>query len=332
MDLRALISLVLLLSGFNAFAFNEEKFAQSLGMERVLEGNPYTFLGVHTVYADEDLSRQMLVMNDVQSKLEAPRILKSKDYLIVEIPNDEKSYTSMALVGVREEEVKLHWKKTSSIWNILIEEFSIIKTSHAQDCLPFGISLGAGIEGLQNFLSSPLGRNALNCLGDVAKGAWGSTGGFALGIGQGIKNLIKDPKGFWDDKVAHMKSVVNFIKSFSQNLTSSFPSLASLPAEAKLSFFCGLTGGIGGSLLLTALTGGGTFWKVMGLLTTTLRHIVALAPAFDVLKNTDHIKHMPKEFFTKLQQSPDPQRLVNEINRAAQIGKPELILQKMRTI
>lgn len=332
MSLRIFIPLIFLLTSLNLFAFSEEKFARSLGLEPVLEGNPYTFLGVHTVYTNDTLSRQMLVMNDVPAKLTEARIIKSKDYLIVEIPKDDTRYVSMALVGISEDEVKDRWKITTSVWKTILDELSPIKKSYAQDCNPFGISYGSGIEGLQNFFSSTVGRHALSCLGDILQGAWGSTGGFVISIGEGIANLLKDPKKFWDGKVAQMKQIVDFIKSFDGKIQSSFPTLGNLPVEAKLSFFCGLAGGIGGSLLFSALTGGSTLWKVLGVMATTLRHVVALHPAFQVLKKSNHIKLMPKEFFTKLQRSSNPQRIVDEINRVARLGNPQLILQRMRTI
>src|SRR5690606_40895959 len=106
MNARWLLGLILLISSFTASAFDEDKLAEALGLEIISEGNPYNYLGINKIYANDSLSRQLLIVSDVPGELKEKRLFEQKGFLIYEIPKSEKSYVSMALVGIKAEEIE----------------------------------------------------------------------------------------------------------------------------------------------------------------------------------------------------------------------------------
>lgn len=330
MGIRYLFSLILFITSFNAWSsFDEAKFARSLGLQEVLEGHPYNFLGVHTMYADESLTRQMLVMRDIPAPLESMRIIPSKNYLIVEIPKSEKSYTSMALVGISEEEIKGYWK-TTSLWENIRNEFIPLKKAYSFDCEIVGLPKLNGLEAVQRFFGTPFARNALSCMGEFLDGAWEATGGFVVSVGKGIVNLIKDPKKFWDEKVGQMRNLANFIRTFDLKMKNDFPALANLPADLKAHIVCGMAGGLGASLLSSVMMGSAPLMTTLSMMSTFLMRVVKLVPVFDTLRRTGVIGQMPKGFFTKLVKGKNHDNVLARLNQMAAQRRPDLILATMR--
>lgn len=324
MKIRAFLALLITFISFNLFAFDEEKFAQALGLELVSEGHPYNFLGVNTMYANDSLSRQMLVVKDVKAHLPEMRIIKARGYLILEIPRNENSYASMALVGITEEEITKNIK-TTSVWRKIWNELDPLPKAYSEECAVRGTASAAGLEGLQNFYGSSFAKGALKCMSNFFQGVWDATGGQVAGAVEGIKNLIADPAAFWDKRVEEMKNIGKFIAHFDTKMKEMYGSIANLPAETKTQMLCSFVGGLGGNAALAILAGGAGLGKLLFQMEGYVSRIMSLEKVFSLLEKSGKLKTIPTRFYETLSTGRLPQSVMDTLNTFAFKKFPDLV-------
>jgi hypothetical protein len=220
MVVRTLFYFTFLLSSSLLFAIDEEKLAKSLDLDPVLEAHPYNFFGVTSMYANEPLTRQMLVIQDVDAELKETRFIEAKDFFIVEIPKDNKKYASFAFVGIKQEEVKplITAPPTDTALTSLLRHLSLIPVSFANGiCEVKGPSSFESIEALNNYYQTAYVQDTLKCLGQKLPP-----------FRDNLDLLKKDPKAFWEKKLKELTNLLAFISLApkSEKLCDFFKSLS----------------------------------------------------------------------------------------------------------
>jgi hypothetical protein len=300
MILRVLIGLILALLATKLYAFDEMKFADALGLELVTEGHPYNFLGVNRMYANDSLSRQLLVMTEVPAELKETRILHAKGYLILELPLSKQTYISMALVGISEDEIKRKMI-TTSIWKNIWLQLHPLPTAYGNDdCLLTGTPETPGIEQVSQFYGRSYLKGALSCIGNALHGVAGSTYGRLKDTVEGIQHLISDPNGFWDKKVQALNNIVEFIKNFDSRLKGLAASIAQLPAETKVQMICSFVGSLGGDAILAMLAPGAGLGSVLFRMEEYVMKLVKLENVFGFLNQVGKLRSVPVQFYERI--------------------------------
>ncbi len=333
MILRCIFALVLIFTSSLTKAFDEEKFAQTLGLELVSEGHPYNFFGVHTMYANENLSRQLLLMRDVPGELKDLRIIQAKGYLIAELPKSASTYMSMALVGISEDEIRRHLRPTT-VWQKLWDQFNPLPQAYGlEDCSTIqGRPTARGLEQLQAFYGSTFVRGSLSCISNFRHGLWGSTGGRVGDLVEGIGNLITDPRAFWHRRVEQVRNLERFIANFDARIRGISSFIARLPAEAKVQMLCGFLGGLGGDALTTILAGGAGLGQLMFRVEEYIRKLTSLDRVFRVLGQVNKIVLIPPDFYARLATSRVPAATIDALYSLAERELPQAIINAMRSL
>lgn len=326
MWIRAYLTLLLTFLSFSTLAFDEARFATSLGLEIISEGNPYNFLGVNTMYANDSLSRQMMVMTDVPAELKEMRIIRAKGYLIVEIPKSPTTYISMALVGIGEEEIKQKIT-TTSVWEKILHELDPFKKAYSgedPDCA-YGTPATPGIGELAAAYGTNFLKGTLKCVSNVLHGVWDSTGGRVAGFIEGVGNLINDPKGFWDKKVEGMKNMVDFVSNFDTKMKEMLGTFAKIPAETKVQMACSFIGNLGADALLAVLAGGAGLGTLVFRMEQYISRMVSLEKVFSVLEKMGKLRSIPPTFFDRLSAAKIPQSTIDTMTVFAKHNIPDLL-------
>lgn len=324
MNLRALFILILSLFSTSLFAFDELKFATSLGLELVSEGHHYNFMGINTMYVNDSLGRQMMVVSDVPGELKEMRIIKRKDFLIVEIPKSPTSYVSMALIGITEEEVKQN-VKTTSVWDKILQELNPIQKAYSNECGIHGAANLAGLEQVASLYGSSFGKGALACISSFLQGVWDATGGQVADMAEGLKNLWNDPGGFWDKKVQEMKNLKNFILNFDTKIKEMAVGIANLPAETKTQMICSFVGSIGADAAIAILAGGAGVGKILFRLEEYVVRIARLEKVFSYLNKIGKVKNIPIGFYERLSSGTLPARMLDNLDVFANHSLTEVL-------
>jgi hypothetical protein len=333
MIIRGVLALVLILASPLLRAFEEEKFAHALGLELVSEGHPYNFLGVHTMYANETLSRQLLLMRDVPAALPELRIIRAKGYLILEIPKSASTYYSMALVGITEEEIRRNLAPTT-VWRKLWNELTPLPRAYGvEDCSGIeGRPTARGLEQLQAFYGSSFVQGSFRCISNFLQGIWGSTGGRVGDLVDGIRNLVTDPRAFWDRRVQEVRNLERFIANFDSRIKSMASSIAQLPTETKVHMLCGFLGGLGADAVIAILAGGAGVGQLLFRAEEYIRRLTTLDRVFLMLQQAGKLTHIPPDFFQRLATSRVPILLVDTLNKLATRYLPDLVTGVMECI
>ena len=329
MIFRAFLALIFTLLSTSTFAFDEAKFAASLGLELVSEGNPYNFMGINTIYVNDATSRQMLVVSDVPGELKEMRIYKQKGFLIVEIPKSEKSYVSMALVGITEEEVQQNIK-TTSVFRKILNELNPLSQAYAGECGIQGTASLNGIESLERLYGSSFAKGALSCISKFLQGVWDSTGGQVAGAIEGIKNLVNDPKGFWNKKVQEMKNLGNFIAHFDTKIKEMAVGIANLPSETKAQMICSFVGSLGADAAIAILAGGAGLGRMIFRLEQYVSRIVNMSKVFTLLNRTGKLKSVPMGFYERLSSGKLADSVINNLNTFASHNLTDVVQGAMQ--
>jgi hypothetical protein len=324
MIFRGLFALILTIFSSTLFAFDELKFAASLGLELVSEGHPYNFMGVNSMYVNDSLGRQMMVVSSVPGELKEMRIFQRKGFLIVEIPNDASSYISMALVGVTEEEVKQH-VKTTSVWKKIIQELNPLPNAYSNECGIHGAASLNGLEQMASYYGTAFGKGALQCISSFLQGVWDATGGQVADMAEGIKNLVNDPGAFWDRKVEELKNLKNFILNFDTKIKEMAVGIANLPAETKTQMICSFVGSIGADAAIAILAGGAGVGKILFRLEEYVTRIARLEKVFSLLNKVGKLREVPIGFFERMSSGTLPARLMDNLNVFANHNLSEVI-------
>jgi hypothetical protein len=324
MIFRGLFALILTLLSSSLFAFDELKFATSLGLELVSEGHPYNFMGVNTMYVNDTLGRQMMVVSSVPGELKEMRIIQRKGFLIVEIPRDATTYVSMALVGITEQEVKDH-VKTTSVWKKIFQELNPLPSAYSNECGIQGAAILHGIEEMASYYGSVFGKGALQCISSFLQGVWDATGGQIQDIGEGIANLVRDPGAFWDRKVQELKNLKEFIYHFDTKIKQMVVGIANLPAETKTQMICSFIGGIGADAAMAIIAGGAGVGKILFRLEEYVTKIARLEKVFALLSKAGKLRNVPIGFYERLTSGALPARLMDNLNTFAHHNLTDVI-------
>ncbi len=333
MILRGMLTLLLLLASPLLQAFEEEKFAHALGLELVSEGHPYNFFGVHTMYANENLSRQLLLMRDVPGELKELRIIQAKGYLIAELPKSAGTYISMALVGINEDEIRRNLTLTT-VWHKLWNQLNPLSQAFGvEDCSTIqGRPTARGLEQLQAFYGSTFVRGSINCITNFSRGVWRSTGGRVGDLIEGIGNLIRDPRAFWDRRVQQVRNLEHFIANFDSTMRSVGSGIARLPIEAKVQMLCGFLGGLGADAAIAILAGGAGLGALMFRVEEYIQRLMSMERVFRVLDRANRIIDIPPDFYARLASSRIPIVMIESLNALATRNIPDLIIGAMRGV
>lgn len=185
------------------FALDEEKIAKSLDLDPVLEAHPYNFFGVSSMYANDPLTRQMLVIQNVDAALKEMRIIEGKGFFVVEFPKNEKSYSSFAFVGIKQEEVKPLLNSSLSVTSFLEQVFFLLPESRAnQTCDVKAPSSFSSIEVLHKYYEIAYVKDTLKCLNHKLPP-----------FKENLELLTKDPELFWVKKIREHRNLLAFISS-----------------------------------------------------------------------------------------------------------------------
>lgn len=306
------------------FAFDETRVAASLGLELVLEGHPYNFFGINALYVNDDMSRQMLVVSSVQGELKETRFFHHKGFLIVEIPKSSTHYASVAFVGIKEDEVK-EKIKTTSVWRKFFDELNPLPKAYASDCsLTPNLNLD-GIKTLADHYGKSLWKSALKCMDQANNSFYDGTIGRAKDLKEGLANLFQDPKKFWEEKVAAVRNVGEFISQFDVKIKQMSAALMKLPAEIIASFLCGFIGGMGADALISLMVGGIGAGKLLFRLEEFVTRLIRLEKVFSVLEKAGKLKSIPMEFIEKLSLGRIPESLMKSLDTFGKHDFPEFI-------
>ncbi len=333
MVLRYLLTVVFLFASSLSQAFEEEKFARALGLELVTEGHPFTVFGVHTMYANENLSRQLLLMRDVPGELKELRILQAKGYLIAELPKSAGTYFSMALVGITEDEIRRNLTQTT-VWHKLWDQLHPLPRAHAlEDCSVIeGRPTARGLEQLQAFYGSTFVRGSFSCVHNLLRGVWASSGGRVNDLVEGISNLITDPRAFWDRRVQQVRNLERFIANFDTRFRSIASSIAILPTSAKVQMLCGFLGGLGTDAAIAILAGGAGLGQLLFRMEEYVRRLSLMERVFLALARTNRIADIPPDFYARFASSRYPIAVIETLNSLADRQLPQAIINTMRTM
>lgn len=331
MGTRWLFGLILLIFSCTTFAFDEDKLASALGLEVISEGNPYNYLGINKIYANDNLSRQLLIVTDVPGELKEKRLFEQKGFLIYEIPKSDKSYVSMALVGIKAEEIDQALGSSSSVWKTIKRELNPFPSAYASyDCAMAGENSLGNLSQLGTHFGSSVASGAAKCISSFLQGIWDATGGQIKDAYEGLKNLIDDPKGFWNKKVDQFKNIKDFILNFETKMTELMDNIASLPGETKVMLICNFVGSLGTSAAITLLSGGAGTAGLMLRIENFVSKIAGMSKVFSVLNKIGKLKSMPPEFFKKLGSGKISDKVLTNLNTFAKHDLGDVITGAMK--
>jgi hypothetical protein len=284
MLLRLLFTTLFLFLSSGLLAFDEAKVAVSLGLELVSEGHPFNFFGVNSVYVNDDMSRQMLVVSNVEGELKEKRIFHHKGFLIVEIPKTSTSYTSIAFVGIKEDEVN-EKIKTTSVWKKIWNELKPVRRVYAEeDCGLTSTTPLTGISQIASHYGTNVIKSSLRCINQINQGFNDGTVGRLKDFNDGLIELFKDPKAFWEKKVQALKNVGEFITHFDVKMKELSVALTKLSPDVIAGLICSFIGGMGADALITLMAGGLGIGKLL----------------FRIEEFVSKLISMPREFFERL--------------------------------
>lgn len=292
--MRFLLLIISLILPLTALAFDEFEVAPKLGLDVGMGGKPWTFLGTTSVFVNEDLSRQMMVVRNATGKLKSVQFIDAPGYLIVNIPEGKETFTSLALVGIPRESILPYLDSVTFSWKNLL---TIFPSAQASVCGTSGMPAIPGLTELTTYFTTGPGAGFARCLMNFAQGAWSATGGVVTNFIQGVGNLLSDPRGFWDGKVAQMRNMWNFVTHFRQSMNGLIQQVQGLTPEIITQMMCGFLGGVGAGIAVALLTGGAGLGPLMARVTSYVTKITGLARVFSLLGSLGRLATIPGRFF-----------------------------------
>lgn len=316
--------LILLLLFFtqSAFAVTEGDLSTRFFLEEVSSGKPFNFLGVHSLYSNESLSRYMMVVRNLSGQ-KTKSLVKVDDFYILELPESESTYSSIALVGFTQKEIEESLNHTSFIKTIW-RELSPFPKAYGNDCGPRNPLLN-GIDELGDFFTQGSGRAVMNCLGPLLQGAWDSTGGMVMAAGRGIQSLVTNPRGFWRARVQQMRNLENFVRNFETKMRQIGSALVRLPDSVKATLLCSFAGGIGADALLAILTGGAGAVAVIARVDRYLAKVLRLERVLARLGQLGKLENISPAFLSSLVTSRRADQVIDEINTFQRHGMDDIV-------
>ncbi len=324
------IFILLIFISFQALGFDQDKFASDLGMEVSMKGKPWTYLGTHAIYGNSSLSRTMMIVNEVPGEIKGPQIIKGEGFLIVQVPC-WVGHNSIALVGITEEEIRPLLAKYS-VWKTILRELNPFPNAYAsselRDCPPAGTPFEAIPGNFQNVgthFGSNLNKMILDCMGPALRGVWDSTGGAIAGFADGIALLTRDPAKFWDDKVAQMKNLKDFITNFQSKMQSMAVTIMKLPAEVVTAIICSFSASLGTDALIALLTGGAGVAALILRVDKFIMRILKLERALALLARLGKLASVPVEFLKRVATGEISDKFLDSMDIFAKQDMPDLL-------
>jgi hypothetical protein len=146
-----------------------------------------------------------------------------------------------------------------------------------------------------------------------------------VGAYEGLKDLIADPKAFWDKKVQGAKNMINFISHFDTKIKEIASGIAQMPTETKVQMVCSFIGQLGGDALIAVLTAGAGAGKLMFSMEQYITKIMRLEKVFAVLQRVGKLKNIPSHFWERLASSRLPQSTMDSMMTFANHNIPDLL-------
>jgi hypothetical protein len=336
--MRYLSFIILVLFQFSAQAqslFSYEDTAMKLGLNIISIGKPFTFPGVHRFYTDQGFKRAMMVMENVEGKKEKLTITEFPKYTMVEYPTSENTFNSLAFVNITKTQIETFLSKPEGTVYTKIDRFLnfIIPKAHAMESCEMNsleASMGSSLSGVSGFFSSGYFEIASSCLMGILEGMWESTGGMLESAWSGLKHLVRDPKGFWDEKVESFKKLKDFLMDFEVNMQKMFASFKKLPDETKAQMLCSFVGSIGTDIIITALTAGAGAAKLGVSIKNYVGKLVKIEGLLSKLNKLGKLKEIPAKFFDRLSKGLVSEKRLSSIQSLTHNQFDDLAMQLVR--
>lgn len=223
-----------------------------------------------------------------------------------------------------------------------LKKFSIFQLlfpkAYAQDCVNT-LEPIVNLENIQRpvekFNQDYLLSQASSCVQKALGAVWERTGGLVSDIGEGVWNFIKSPikssKEFWNKSIDTYEVTKKFISNIENEMKNLGHALGGLSTESQIQLACSLAGNLGGSVLLSVITGGaaGLANGVVALQQNTAK----LIKSSSVIKLLDRLKLEGRLSKEKLSQLLDKIILtknkegLTKVNRLSQANMSKLTLE-----
>lgn len=270
-----------------------------LKLNLVHQGDPLAYPGVHAIFESQAYSNRFaLLVHSVPGDLSALTLIQAKDYLIIQLPSSSSGhFHSIALSGIPLHEVK----NAIAITPPASKRFrfpSLISKAYAADspCSPNTLSpFPQSMSALAETTNQDYLAMAASCSRMVLQGAWESTGGLVQSVWSGLRNLVTNPRGFWDGKVEQYRAFREFLGEFDTRLQELSASLKQLPPEVLSDLICGFVGGFAGSFLLV-----GGIARYGPQLSLFMQRLATLSGALLTLQRSGQIRAIPRDFYQAL--------------------------------
>lgn len=322
-----IIFLFILFCSSAAQALSEHQFASRFLLEEVSAGKPWNYLGVHSLYSNETLTRKVMVVRNFEGKKKL-EIEAVDDFFILTLPEGENTFRSMAFMGFTRAEIQELLETTSYI-KTLLNQFLPIPQAYGHGGCASHNPLLNGLDELGDFFSEGSGRHVMNCLGPLLQGAWESTGGMVAAAASGIQSLVTNPRAFWRARVAQMNNLESFIRNFQSKMGQLAGSLMRLPDAVKATLLCSFAGGLGADALLTILTGGAGAIAVLARVDRYLMKVVRLERVLARLNQLGRLDSISPQFLSSLVTARHADRVIDEINAFHRHGMDDVVTGAM---
>jgi len=270
-------------------AVDVDVMARFFGLRLVSRGAPWTFPGVHAVFADQSFARQMLVIENVPGKT-PERLIEDGNMVILNLPTTAGHFTSVALINVGRPRVEA-WFEQTSVVRQLWRQLAPLPTAQAQiwGCERCRLPTLDSLADVVPVFAQDHMRHLMECLGPMLQGVWDSTGGMVTAAANGVRQLVTDPGGFWGEKREQMSRLGDFLAHFDTKIREMAAGISRLPDRVKVALMCSFAGSLGTDALLSILTGGAGLAAVMLRLDRYLVKIVRLEQVIGALSSLNRL-------------------------------------------
>lgn len=290
--MRLWLFLLPLFFSLPSWAFDDTKVAQKLNLDTGVTGSPWTFLGTNSVFVNEDFSRQLMVVRNVPGKIGGTQFIEADGYLIVNIPEGKETFTSIAVVGITKDALLPYLDSFS-----FRKFFSLIPEARADVCDTPGMAQTPGLQALTAFFTTGAGAGFARCLMNFAQGAWSATGGAVGSFIEGVGNLVRDPRGFWNRRVEQMNKMWQFMRHFRSQMSGMMAQVRGLPQETINQIMCGFLGGIGAGAAVALITAGAGIGPLLARVTSYVSKIAGMARVFTLFSSMGRLSSIPGRFY-----------------------------------
>lgn len=297
---RLILGLLLSVYASHVAAVDTDAMARFFGLRLLSRGAPWTFPGVHAIYTNSTLERQMMVMENMPGKV-PERMWEDGDMVVLNLPTTEGHFTSLALINVGRERVEAFFKQTTFLQKVW-RQLDPFPSAHAQmwGCERCRLPTLDSLADLEPAFAQDHWRRMMTCLGPMLRGAWDSTGGLVTSAVNGVRDLVTDPRGFWNERREQMRQLGSFLRHFDTKIREMAVGIARLPAQVKATLLCSFAGSLGTDALISILTGGAGAAAVILRLDRYLARVVRLERVISVLSAANRLPSGNTPFFQAL--------------------------------